>query len=188
MVITDKEEIIKIAKKTIEKPEYQPGYPKWDVKKKIREMGLNPVPGLQPGVTWCNEAANEIMLLLGYDTYPILDKKFKHIGYTTANEMYTNAKAEAEAGNLQAVSAKEAQELTNSGTVVLVLAPGDKHGHVAVVMPCSHEFNPEHGCFIAQAGGRNGFFYVNETFKAPNVDPDKILYILLPEKVYKKAL
>jgi hypothetical protein len=182
MLIKDTKEILKIAKEVTEKTIYQPGYPRFDECKEIRLKGDTPKPGISPGVTWCNEGANEILTTLGYDTWWLLDTQYHHIGYTTANEMYYNAVSAAEKGRIQIVNAKEAQELANDGVVSIVLAPGKAHGHAAVVIPCSHEFNPDHGCFIAQAGGKNGFFYVKEIFITPYVFPGQLKYFLLEEK------
>ena len=184
MLETNKEKILAIAKRIIELPEYQPGYPMWDDRQKLIKAGIDPATKNYPGVTWCQAAACKIMRELGFDMEQILD--IEGIGYTTANEMYDHAIAAEQNDIIQGVTAREAQELANEGTVCIVLAPGAKHGHVAVVMPCSHEYNPEHGCFIAQAGSKNGFFYVNEIFTAPWVYPDKIRYMLLNEKVLKK--
>lgn len=182
MIEQNSERILAKAKEIIERSEYQPGYPMWDDRQKLIKAGKDPAKHKFPGVTWCQAAAYMIMTELGYDMLPLLSDR--GIGYTTANAMYENAINAIKSGKIQLVTAREAQALANNGTVCLVLAPGPKHGHVAVVIPDDKPYDSQTGCFIAQAGSKNGFFYEKSIFLAPFIYPEKIIYVMLNEKVY----
>jgi len=125
----------------IARPEYQPGVPRWD----------------GTPATWCNEAANAILVELGYNTKPILETK--GIKWTGATAMYNNASklASISGSPVQEVSARQAQAMANIGQPVLAAAknPNPKYSsHVGIVYPTDDKWNPKKGPLIGQAGAK----------------------------------
>jgi hypothetical protein len=125
----------------IARPEYQPGVPRWD----------------GTPATWCNEAANAVLVELGYNTKPILNPK--GIKWTNALSIYTNAIAVAASGgaDVHEVSPRQAQARANIGIPILAVAknPNPKQSsHVGIVYPTNDEWNPKAGPLIGQAGAK----------------------------------
>ena len=125
----------------IARPEYQPGVPRWD----------------GTPATWCNEAANAVLVELGYNTKPILNPK--GIKWTNALSMYMNSIAVAAVGgaDVHEVSPRQAQARANIGIPILAAAknPNPKQSsHVGIVYPTNDAWNPKAGPLIGQAGAK----------------------------------
>jgi len=154
----------------IARPKYQPGVPRWD----------------GTPATWCNEAANAVLVELGYDTKPILEAK--GIGWTGATAMYINASrlAAVSGSPVHEVSARQAQAMANIGIPVLAAAknpdPG-KSSHVGIVYPTDDKWNPKAGPLIGQAGAKvtHGIRSAYESFVKWGLSTPR--YFQLPLKV-----
>jgi RHS repeat-associated protein len=143
----------------IDQPQYQPGYPTWAG---INVQGLPAVPGAQAGVTWCNAAANSILVQSGVNTTPLLSMNPKtekpDIGYTSANQMAANAATAALNPNSGVISVPPelAQYLASQGSLVLAAAQNTNgSGHVGIVAPSSDPYNAQQGPLVGQAGAVN---------------------------------
>ncbi len=141
-------------------PLYREGYPTW---RGIHEQGLAAKPGEQPGVTWCQAAANATLIRGGHDTSSILNAK--GIGWTNANDMARNASVAARinrtlaayglpiSGAREVESPQAAQELANQGLMVLAVASNPRgSGHAGIVVPSDRPYDPAQGPLIAQQG------------------------------------
>ena len=161
-----------IMRHIVAKEKYQAGFPNW---KGLNELHLPAKPGAQKGVTWCNEAANEIAVTLGFDTSPLLHPK--GIGWTNANDMYKNAWAASLSGKVSRISEAIAQQLANRGDVIFLLSYSliGGSGHVAVVAPFDKMYDYTKGCRIIQAGEKNGEFFRSEIFDTANITPPLIV-------------
>lgn len=167
-----------IMDEVISKKEYQKGYPNW---KGIHELKLPKDPGAQKGVTWCNEAANEIACRCGYDTSLLLHPK--GIGWTGANDMYKNAWKAILDGRLEKVEGEEIVYYNvNHGDIILLLAHSliGGSGHIAAVRPYDKPYNYKKGLRISQAGEKNGSFWARYIFNIPELTP--VLMVRLKEK------
>jgi RHS repeat-associated protein len=152
----------------INQPQSQPGYPTWSG---INVQGLPAVPGAQPGVTWCNAAANAILVRSGVNTSVLLSPNPKtgspSIGYTSANQMAANAAAAALNPNSGVISVTPelAQYLAGQGSMVLAAAQSaNGHGHVGVVAPSNLPYNAGQGPLIGQAGAVNSIASAQASF------------------------
>ena len=156
----------------VSQEKYQPGFPNW---KGLNELHLPAKPGAQPGVTWCNEAANEIAVTLGFDTSPFLHEK--GIGWTSANDMYINAWKNILAGKLKIVPESIAQQLANRGDIYFLLSHSltGGHGHVAVIAPTDEVYSYDKGAAIIQAGAKNGLFKRADIFNISSITPPIIV-------------
>jgi hypothetical protein len=148
-------------------PEYQPGFLLYsgkdrEVRSLISDYGVSLVSGISKA-TWCTFVAYHILNNMGYNCLPILDKVYKDIGYTTAKEMYENAKADKT--NCTELTWKDTILKANAGIPVLVaaLGRGANQCHVGIVSP---QFNTksELELMIGQGGYYNGFGTLNDFF------------------------
>jgi hypothetical protein len=165
-----------VITKIISRKDFQPGYPDW---RGLNVLKLPPEPGAQPGVTWCNAAANAILVELGFDTRAVLHPQ--GIGMTNANAMYANAVASAvrPLSGVIEITGRLAQALANLGIAILAAAPNAKGpGHVAVVAPDEALYDEARGPFTGDAGAKNDFQYALRQFAG--LTP--IRYFLLPPK------
>ncbi len=147
------------------------------------------VPGADgKPTTWCNEAANAVLVEMGFDTKPILDPK--GIGWTGATMMYDNSCGVALTGGagVYEVSPRQAQAWANLGVPVLAAArrviDDKKHSsHVGIVAPSDTKWSPAAGAWIGQAGSTltHGFRSAFDSFvKWGLVGPR---YFILPIQV-----
>ncbi len=148
-------DILKIMLEVVSKKEYQPGYP--------NAHGV--------ASTHCAEAAVEIAEALGFDTRPVLNPK--GIGWTSANEIFKNARVEILKGSIESITEHEAIAAANSGELVFVLAFSltGGHGHVAVVAPETAPYVRGKGCPIVQAGEFCGRSNRADVFDVTNLTP-----------------
>ena len=110
-------------------------------------------------VTWCNRALHIMLGRLNGQVSLILEPK--GIGWTNANAMVRNARANAE----RVPSAKVAQARANAGDLIIVVAENNSgSGHVALVCPDAEEFSEARGALIGQAGLQNGIMRVYQGF------------------------
>jgi len=149
----------------ISRTHFQPGFPSW-AEQHRKENPLPAAPGVSKTTTWCNEAANAVLVELGFDTRPILDPK--GIGWTGATAMHANATAVARTGGAGVfeVSPRQAQAWANAGIPVLAAARNPKPGssHVGIVAPTDDPWDAAAGPWIGQAGAKNGFRSAYESF------------------------
>ena len=166
---------------TINKTEYQPGYPNW-YGRTVLKLPLK--PGSQPDSTWCIIAAWEILKNLGYDVDLIVKPRDDKAGiwYTTPDEMEYYAENGARNGKIKIITEQEAQDQANNGIGVLVCATAveSKTGHIAVVAP--GKYDPQNGCTVGQAGGENGIFSRVRGFGPPGKFVSFPKFYLLPMK------
>jgi hypothetical protein len=144
--------------------------------------------GLQPGdkdwhgndATHCNEYVFEAAEMCGYDCWPLLNPK--GIGWTNANSMYQNARHAVINDVIKEVSVERAQELTNQGRFVVVLAYHmfGGHGHCAVVQRFVGLFPWGLGPKIVQAGAENGEFWLKDIFCYPKLTAP--MFVVLNKK------
>ena len=170
-------------------PQYQAGYPTYDSRNRI-ENPLPAQPGAEPGVTWCQAAANEILVQSGIDTSVVLSPSPKTglpaIGYTNANQMAQNARVAAAdpTSGVKEITPEAAQKYANQGIKVLVAAentqPGQR-GHAGVVAPNSQPYDPAQGPMIGQTGTAEvtGINSAQSSFIANGLEPH---YYLLPKR------
>jgi len=172
--------IREIAQNVVRMEDVQPGYPNWQRIQELKKKNIKPASGMMKGVTWCNRFVDRVATLAGYDTYPMLDDKYHHIGYTNANTCYNQLCKAVENGTIPVdVTAAVAQSLANMNILVIMAAPGRYHGHVAIVINDRVPYDEKLGVKIIQAGGLNGEFYANKIFIAPFIYPERIRYFLL---------
>lgn len=141
---------------------YQPGYPDWIGQHNLK---LPKKPGVQKGITWCNAAANQILIELGYNTKPILD--IRGIGWTNANKMHTHAETASRTLGTGVIEVKSewAQNLANRGYAILATAYNNNgSGHVGIVCPSDGKYSPLKGPLIGQAGSVNGIRFASKSF------------------------
>ncbi len=151
----------------ISRPHFQPGYP-----------NANGKP-----VTWCNEAANAVLVELGFDTRPILEPR--GIGWTYSTRMVENAIRCAAAGGCGVfeVSTRQAQAWADIGVPVLAAAndpKGKQPGHLGIVCPTDQLWNPKAGPWIGQAGAVNGFRSAFDSFQKWGLNAPR--FFILPLK------
>jgi RHS repeat-associated protein len=137
---------------TIALPQYQPGYP---------DTNGN------TDTTWCNAAANHILVNAGVNTNPVLNNipgtTTPSIDWTNANSLLSNIGSSPQWGSL---TAGQAYNRANLGLPVLAGATGSP-GHVGIVAPSSQPFNAALGPMIGQAGTTNGIFPAASSFTQP---------------------
>jgi hypothetical protein len=110
-------------------------------------------------VTWCNRALHRMLVMLGGQAGLLLEPR--GIGWTNANAMVRNARANAQ----RVPDGKEAQSRANNGEYIAVVAPNTNgSGHVALVCPDVVEYSESKGVLIGQAGFRNGIMRVQQGF------------------------
>ena len=164
----------------IAREQYQPGYPKWV---EWHDMGMPKRPGVSKTTTWCNEAANAILIELEYDTRQILHPK--GIGWTSATTMYDNSVAMS-SRNLSGVfkiDGRLAQALANIGIPILAAArditpANGTISHVGIVCPDESQYDDSRGPLISQAGAVNGTRYCVNSFPGLSAPA----FFLLPPK------
>lgn len=156
----------------VSKEKYQAGYPNWRGQTVLK---LPLEPGAQKGVTWCNEAAYEIIKVLGYDPKPFLNPK--GIGWTNANDFYKNAWKAVLAKKVERIPESIGQQLANRGDVILLISHSliNGSGHVAVIAPNEEAYIYDRGCRIIQAGAKNGEFWRAEIFNLAEITPPLIV-------------
>jgi hypothetical protein len=153
----------------ISRPEYQPNIP-----------DANGRP-----TTWCNEAANAVLVERGFDTRPILEPR--GIGWTGATAMYDNCVAVSKSGGAGVfeLSPRQAQLYADQGWAVLAAARrtinDDQHAsHVGIVCPTDDPWNPAAGPWIGQAGAVNGFRSAYDSFTKWGLSTPR--YFIMPLK------
>jgi hypothetical protein len=154
----------------VNKKEYYPGSLRAageDQKTRGRLAGFGIVP--EPGIgiaTWCTYAAWEILTTMGYDVLPILDTEYHSIHYTTAREMYVNAKASPD--QVTEIDWKTAVLKANGGIPVLIaaLGRGANQCHVGIMAPIFIDVGKVRviDCMVGQAGFYNGFGTIGDFF------------------------
>lgn len=142
---------------------FQPGYPNWHG---INVLKLPKEPGAQPGITWCNNAAHEILDRMGYDDSMVL-KPNKHngepdINWTSATDYVVNCYNASELGmhGIQELSGHQAQNEANHNMPIIVGSIRNQFNHASHVgVVCPGCWSKEMGPLIGQAGAKNGYFY-----------------------------
>jgi len=168
----------------ISRTQFQPGYPKWAEQHPSDGSAPLPArPGASKTTTWCNEAANAVLVELGFDTRPILDPK--GIGWTYSTAMVANAIRCAAVGGCGVfeVSSRQAQAWANIGVPVLAAAndpTGKQPGHLGIVSPTEDAWNPQAGPWIGQAGAVNGFRSAYDSFTKWGLNPPR--FFIMPLK------
>ena len=175
-------EFAQILKKKIEeviaRRHFKPGYPNWH---EWHDLGFPKQPGASKTTTWCNEAANAILVEMGYNTKSLLHRL--GIGWTGATALYDNAAQAAQnpKNGIIQIDKKFAQELANMGHVIFVAAknPDPKRSsHVGIVCPSNSPYSEEEGPHIGQAGAVNGIRSEKKSF--PGLS--RPLYYIIPRK------
>ena len=162
----------------ISRVHFQPGYPSW---REWHDLKLPKQPGASKTTTWCNEAANAVLVELGFDTRPILDPK--GVGWTGATAMHANAVAAAGVKKVFEVSPAQAQGWANLyGVPVLAAAKNQKPGpsHVGIVAPTDAAYDAISGPCVGQAGAVNGFRSAYDSFTKWGLV--ELRYFMLPLK------
>ena len=149
------------------KIEYQPGYPKYtgeskEVRKLFKEYDIQLISGIT-STTWCLYLVYDVFTELGYDVYPLLDKNYHTIGWTTVEEMYWNAKK-----TQKEISWKDAVIKANSGIPIQVIAlgKGKNVAHTGIVSPvfCNIDKIKIENIIIGQCGYYCGFGTLKDFF------------------------
>ena len=103
--------------------------------------------------TYCNLSTFDIADAVGFNQQALYGSGNR--GDTTANSAGKNLADEASKGTIQEVTPERAQELADSGMVVIAswINPNGSNGHMSTVRPSSGNYDPDVGPMVSNVGG-----------------------------------